>query len=370
MTRIDTKQEVQRLDINSPWVPAAFRLMLKHPSVMNARTTRNVVVEPSEEMVKAMEAVQENTHRNKEANHRANTVRLKCINKFTKATDEGYPIYLDKDGNFNTAMHSERRIPLRMSHAEPYMTCTDIHSNYWPRLIIKENNGSNHHHILEYGDLRAEDKFTIHTIEGLTEQEFVCVNGEYFPPGTNTRQVIRDTGDRRLAMPHNIHGMEKDPHKYWKKRYSHASINRYNHAVCLRFQERETNLRLRIMRARQQDQTMAKANSHHQKGRTATDFGWSTPFLNRFPPDIYKRSSEERERITEGERADYKHCQEEVMHHHMVNTSRERVAARTAIAEAVTGFRSTHLHPASRVSTTRNFSNYEGKATDLMCARE
>ena len=69
--------------------------MLRHPSVMNARMTRSGVVETEDNMGKVMVRVRENTRSLEEVNHRANTVRFKCINNVIKATVEDLPLYLD-----------------------------------------------------------------------------------------------------------------------------------------------------------------------------------------------------------------------------------------------------------------------------------
>ena len=86
-------------------------------------------------------------------------------------------------------MHLERKIALRMSHAETHTLCMNTHSNYWPRLIIKENNTSKWHHLPQYGDPRAKEKFTICTMEGLVEHEFKYKDGECSPPTKSKGQA-------------------------------------------------------------------------------------------------------------------------------------------------------------------------------------
>ena len=100
MTRIDSEQEAQQLDINSPRVPEAFRLLIQHPTVINARMTCKAVMDDDRD--KAIEIVQKNNHHTEELNRRDNTVKFKEVDNFFKELFECQPMQLDKDRNFNT----------------------------------------------------------------------------------------------------------------------------------------------------------------------------------------------------------------------------------------------------------------------------
>ena len=100
LTRIDSEQEAQQLDINSPRVPEAFRLLIQHPTVINARMTCKAVMDDDRD--KAIEIVQKNNHHTEELNRRDNTVKFKEVDNFFKELFEYQPMQLDKDRNFNT----------------------------------------------------------------------------------------------------------------------------------------------------------------------------------------------------------------------------------------------------------------------------
>ena len=117
--------------------------------VMSARLTRNGIVGINKDKAKAMESVRNKIHEWEEAKHDANTVSLRCIENFTKATAEGNPLYLDKDRRFNTSMELEKKRQMLQSFEFTHSMLTDPDSNFWPSLIIKENNDSNSHHLTQ-----------------------------------------------------------------------------------------------------------------------------------------------------------------------------------------------------------------------------